>query len=76
MASVPGDKPTEKAQESAPTRDRRKQFAEWSAAHPVDAATRRAFLEARIEMVRTDPRLTPREKEAAIAGLRKALGED
>jgi hypothetical protein len=53
--------------------DRRKHFEELTRRHPVDESAARGFLEARIEMIRSDPRMTPEEKERAIAELRERL---
>jgi len=39
---------------------------------PRDAEAERAFIEGKIEMIRTDPNLTEAEKERAISQLRSA----
>ena len=53
--------------------DRRKHFEELTRRHPADPDAARVFLEARIEMIRSDPRMTPEAKERAIAELRERL---
>ncbi|MFU2209830.1 hypothetical protein [Solidesulfovibrio sp. C21] len=69
----PDDKTPESPRELSPREDRREQFARWTAENPVDAATRRAFIEARMAMIRADARLSPKEEEEAVAALTRQL---
>ncbi|EFL51633.1 hypothetical protein DesfrDRAFT_1488 [Solidesulfovibrio fructosivorans JJ]] len=69
----PDDKPPGRPRELSPREDRREAFARITAGNPVDAATRRAFLEARMAMIRADARLSPEEKEEAVAALARQL---
>ena len=42
---------------------------------PRDPQAEAAFLAQRIELIRTDPRLSNAQKEAAIAELRRRMGQ-
>ncbi len=53
--------------------DRRAEFARLTAGSRQDPAAERAFIESKIEMIRTDPRLSDAEKEAAAAELRRRV---
>ena len=55
--------------------DRRDQFSQWTAEQLKDPGAERAFILGRMEMIRTDPRLSESEKEEAIAELKRKLGE-
>lgn len=50
--------------------DMRDKFARTTPPTPEDEARTRAFIEGKIEMIRSDPRLSDAEKAAAIADLR------
>lgn len=72
-AGKPNDEPPGRPRGVSPREDRRDAFARITAENPVDAATRRAFIEARIAMIRADARLSPKEKEDAVAALSRQL---
>ncbi len=55
----------------APIADMRAKFARLTAGSRKDLEAERAFIESKIEMIRTDPRLNDAEKESAIAELRQ-----
>ena len=50
----------------------RAEFERISAQTPRDPAAKRAFIESKVELICRDRRLTPDEKERAIAELRRA----
>ena len=50
--------------------DKRAEFERISKRSGRDEAAERAFIENKIQMIETDPNLTPKEKEAAIRQLR------
>jgi hypothetical protein len=56
-----------------PTRDMREKFARISARSGRDPEAERAFVENKIEMIRTHPTLSEAEKTAAIAELEERL---
>jgi hypothetical protein len=56
-----------------PTRDMREEFARISARSGRDPEAERAFVENKIEMIRTHPTLSEAEKTAAIAELEERL---
>lgn len=56
-----------------PTRDMREEFARISARSGRDPEAERAFVENKIEMIRTHPTLSEAEKTAAIAELEEKL---
>lgn len=51
----------------------RAEFDRISRQTPRNREAQRAFIESKIEMIRTDPRLGAAEKERAIADLRRGL---
>jgi hypothetical protein len=53
--------------------DRRKFFERLSRESGRDEAAERAFIEGKMEMVRTDPSLTDEEKQRALEELRRML---
>ena len=55
------------------TRDMREEFARISARSARDPEAERAFVENKIEMIRTHPTLSEAEKRAAIAELKEKL---
>jgi hypothetical protein len=55
------------------TRDMREEFARISARSGRDAEAERAFVQSKIEMIRTHPTLSEAEKTAAIAELEEKL---
>jgi hypothetical protein len=57
----------------APTADVRAEFERLSRQTPRDPEGERAFVESKIELIRTDPRLTEPEKKQAIEELRQRL---
>jgi hypothetical protein len=57
----------------APTADVRAEFERLSRQTPRDAEADRAFVESKIELIRTDPRLSEDEKKQAIEELWKRL---
>ena len=57
----------------SPTRDMREEFARISARSGRDPEAERAFVENKIEMIRTHPTLSEAEKTAAIAELEEKL---
>ena len=59
----------------APTADVRAEFDRLSRQAPRDSKADRAFVESKIELIRTDPRLSEDEKRRAIEDLRKRLEE-
>ena len=59
---------------SAPAGDMRAQFEALSRQTPRDLPAERAFLDHKIELIRSDPRLSEAQKEQAIAELRQRLG--
>ena len=72
MDSQPPDPKTGKPLNFA---DMREEFERMSRQTPRDPEAERAFIESKIEMVRTDPHLSPEEKERAIAELRRGLSQ-
>lgn len=60
-------------EEPTPTQDMREEFARISRRSPPDPEAERAFIESKIEMIRTHPTLSEEEKETAIAELLTAL---
>jgi hypothetical protein len=56
-----------------PTLDMREEFARISARSGRDPEAERAFVENKIEMIRTHPTLSEAEKTAAIADLKEKL---
>ncbi len=59
--------------EPVPTADLRAEFERLSRQTPRDPEAERAFIEGKIEMIRTDPHLSEAEKEQAIEELRRRL---
>ena len=57
----------------APTADVRAEFERLSRQTPRDSAGDRAFVESKIALIRTDPRLSEDEKKRAIEELRKRV---
>ena len=53
--------------------DRREEFERLSRETPRNPEAERAFTEAKIDLVRSDPNLTEEEKARAIADLRQRL---
>ena len=53
--------------------DRRAQFKRLSRQSPRDEEAERAFIEGKMEMVRTDPNLTKEEKQSALEELKRKL---
>jgi len=53
--------------------DRREEFERLSRETPRNPEAERAFIEAKLDLVRTDPNLTEEEKLRAIADLRQRL---
>jgi hypothetical protein len=78
---VPSDDPSPDAVELVdpatgerlPTADMRERFARTSADVERDPEAERAFVESKIEMIRTHPTLSEAEKEAALAELEEKL---
>jgi hypothetical protein len=77
---VPSNHPSEsgepidpKTGKRVPTRDMREEFARISARSGRDPEAERAFVENKIEIIRTHPRLSEAEKTAAIAELKEKL---
>jgi hypothetical protein len=56
-----------------PPRDMREEFARVTAGVGRDPEAERAFVESKIEMIRTHPTLSEAEKRAAIAELKEKL---
>ena len=56
-----------------PTRDMREEFARISARSGRDPEAERAFVESKLEMIRSHPMLSEAEKTAAIAELEEKL---
>lgn len=61
--------------EPVPTADLRKEFARESRAAPRDPDAERAFIENKIEMIRSHPTLSAAGKEAAITALLQQMEE-
>ena len=61
------------APEGGDITDRREEFERLSRETPRNPEAERAFIEAKIDLVRTDPNLTEEEKARAIADLRQRL---
>jgi hypothetical protein len=59
-----------------PTVDMREKFARRSAAVRRDPEAERAFIESKLEMIRTHPTLAEDEKAAAIQELEEKLGRE
>ena len=53
--------------------DRRAEFERLSRQSPRDEEAERAFIEGKMEMVRTDPNLTKEEKQRALEELKRKL---
>ena len=53
--------------------DRRAEFERLSRQSPRDEAAERAFIEGKLEMVRTDPNLTAEEKQRVLEELERKL---
>ena len=53
--------------------DRRKAFQRLTEESGRDAEAERAFIESKMDMVRTDPNLTPEEKQRALEELKARL---
>lgn len=70
MNSHPPDPKTGNPLEFA---DMREEFERLSRQTPRDPEAERAFIESKIEIVRTDPNLSQEDKERAIAELRRGL---
>jgi len=51
----------------------REEFARMSADAPLEPDAERAFIESKLEMIASDPRLSEEEKAAAVAELRTKL---
>jgi hypothetical protein len=62
-----------KTGKQVPTRDMREKFARISAGVGRDPEAERAFVESKIEMIRSHPTLSETEKTAAIAELEEKL---
>lgn len=60
---------------SAPIADMREKFARESGRTPRDPEAERAFLQNKIDMIRTHPAMSPAEKEEAVAPLLRELRE-
>jgi hypothetical protein len=56
-----------------PVADMRAEFERLSRQVPRDPEAERAFIESKIEMIRSDPNLSQAEKERAIEELRRGL---
>jgi hypothetical protein len=56
--------------------DMREEFERLSRQTPRDPEAERAFIENKIEMIRTDRRMSPEEKDRAIAELRRGLTQE
>ncbi|MFJ8440350.1 hypothetical protein [Kitasatospora griseola] len=71
----PSNEPADREpQESTPPiADKRAQFTRPATGAPRDLDAERAFLENKIEVIRTHPTLSPAEKEAAVAELEAEL---
>ena len=67
------DRPGEENPEIADVRDRFRRVSEDAAA---DEESARAFVEGKIEMIRTDPNMSEDEKKAAIAEIRGKSGRE
>ena len=59
---------------TADTGDVRAEFAALSCQTPRDEAAETGFLENKIELIRSDPNLTEKQKQDAIAEVRRRLG--
>jgi len=59
--------------DGGPIADRRAEFERISRQSPRDPEAERAFIESKMEMVRTDPSLTPAQKERALEELERTL---
>jgi hypothetical protein len=78
---VPSDDPSPdsvrltdpKTGEPLPTADMREEFARRSRNVPSDPDAERAFVESKIEMIRTHPTLGEKEKAAAVAEILEKL---
>lgn len=55
--------------------DKRSEFRRISDEQPPDPAARRAFLQTKVASLRNDQRLSPEEKEQAVADLLRQAGE-
>jgi hypothetical protein len=64
---------TDPKTENARTKDVREEFARITEQVGRDAEAERAFVENKVEMIRSHPRMSEAEKEAAIAELQEAL---
>jgi hypothetical protein len=81
---VPSDDPSPKSVEPtdpetgkrAPTADMREKFARMSTEAPRDPEAERAFIESKLEMIRTHPTLSEEEKKAAIRELEQKIGRE
>jgi hypothetical protein len=79
---VPGDHPSQEplkrtdpsTGKRVPTADVREKFSRMSAEAGRDPEAERAFIESKLEMIRTHPTLTEDEKTAAIHELEEKLG--
>jgi hypothetical protein len=71
MDSEPPVPPRDPTSEPAPIADLREQFARRSGRG--DRQAERAFIENKLEMIRTDPSLSEEERAAAIAEAKKKL---
>jgi hypothetical protein len=71
----PNDRPQESGK-GVPPRDMREEFARITAGVDRDPEAERAFVESKIEMIRTHPTLSEAEKMAAIAELEEKLKGD
>ncbi len=69
------DQPPDDAAGGGSTRveDKRAEFERISRQQPHDPEAERAFIESKIEIIRTDPNLSDDEKERAIQELRERL---
>ena len=70
---VSGPEPPAPSGEPATTGDVREEFARISASVGRDPDAERAFVESKIEMIRSHPGLSEAEKAAAIAELEEKL---
>jgi hypothetical protein len=70
---VPSNDPSPESGKRVPTKDMREEFARISAGVGRDPEAERAFVESKIEMIRSHPTLSEAEKTAAIAELEEKL---
>jgi hypothetical protein len=73
---TPDDDSGAQVVERVPTKDMRAEFAHLSTGRKADSEAERAFLESKIDMIRSDPTLSEAEKAAAIAEITASLSGD